>query len=295
MNLKSAMQSLIQTIRTRTQPPARRRKLATALNVAGCLETLEVRRLLSATVVEDQRTNNTMGTATNIGDVRNNRHQTNGSVGGSDPVDFYRFQPQTNGFALTGNISTVIELKGHSRDLDVYVYNAAGRQIASSTRSGTTFESLKLNLAQGSTYFIKVVPYGSGSVSSYQLDVSTENSNDTLTQATNLGSVRSTTSTTRGTVGSAADPVDYYRFSPTINGFALTGRIQTTIRLSGMSRDVDVYVLDSSGREIGRSNRSGTADESLTLTVSQGSEYFIKVVPYGSSTMNSDYRLTIST
>jgi hypothetical protein len=290
--LRQTVHDLVQQAFGRSS--TRRRRGATMC--VDSTETLEVRRVMSATTAEDPRTNNTLGTATNLGEVRNDRRGVNGSVGSAtDPVDFYRFQAQTNGLALTGRVSTVVEVSGANRNLDLFVYDGSGREIARSTRGGNAFESLSLSLAQGSTYFVKVVPIGSGRSTTYHLDVSTEGGNDTLTQATNLGTVRATTRSMNGSIGTGGDPVDYYKFSPNINGFALTGKIPVTIELSGMSRDLDIIVLDSNGQEVGRGVRGGTASERLTLSLSQGSQYFIKVVPGTSGNQLSNYRLTVRT
>jgi hypothetical protein len=96
-----------------------------------------------------------------------------------------------------------------------------------------------------------------------------------------------------GSIGTGGDPVDQYKFSPNIIGFALTGRIPVTIELSGMSRDLDIIALDSNGQEVGRGIRDGTVSERLPLSLSQGRQYFIKVVPGTSGNQLSNYRLSV--
>ncbi|MCM2375107.1 PPC domain-containing protein [Aporhodopirellula aestuarii] len=115
-------------------------------------------------------TNNTMSTAVSMGVAKGSVLTQNGSVGGSDPVDYFKFT--TGSQRTSGSVRTTIELSGLRQDLDIFVYNSQGTQIASGRRGGTQSESVTVNLNQNQTYFVKVSPYNSA-VSTYTLKVST--------------------------------------------------------------------------------------------------------------------------
>jgi hypothetical protein len=95
----------------------------------------------------------------------------------------------------------------------------------------------------------------------------------------------STSATRNGSIG-GADPVDWFSFQVANSG-------ATTIRLAGMSRDVDIHILDSSGRILQRGENSGTSSENLTVNLQAGQNYFIRVYPDGSGPV-SNYQLTIN-
>ncbi len=235
--------------------------------------------------------NDFMSGATNLGTIREKTVVRNGRVGGSDPVDYFKFVPQINGFSLTGKVRTSIQLAKLSADLDIRVLDSSGRIVAQSTRGGTSAENLEVDLNQGQTYFVRVAPYGSVQ-SSYELTVATGSHNDTLTRASSFGTVRDQTKIKNGRVG-GSDKVDYFKFIPQINGFSLTGKINTTIHLSNLIADLDIHVLDSNGNIISRGTRGGTRSENLTLSLNQGGTYYVKVLPYNGAV--SSYRLSIAT
>ena len=221
-------------------------------------------------------TNDTMAGATNIGTVVQSVVRT-GSVGGTDPVDFYSFRVASSG-------TSTIQLSGLSRDIDVYVLDSAGNQLARGANGGSAAENVSVFLNVGRDYFLKVVPFGSGAVSNYRLQVNVP-FNDTMATADNLGTISSSV-IQNGSVG-GADAVDYFRFS-------VSATRPTRVQLSGLTRDVDVYVLDSAGNTIASGTQSGTTSEDFLVNLTAGRTYYLRVVPFGTSAIVSNYQLRLS-
>ncbi|WKS95224.1 M4 family metallopeptidase [Riemerella columbina] len=79
--------------------------------------------------------------------------------------------------------------------------------------------------------------------------------------------------------------VDYYKVS-----FSSGGTL--TVKLTGLTHDVDLALYNSSGYRVVSSQKSGTADEKLYYRASAGT-YYIKVYPYSGSNPNACYTLRI--
>lgn len=107
--------------------------------------------------------------------------------------------------------------------------------------------------------------------------------NDSLSDASNLGSITGT-KTQSSSVGGTNDPRDYYRFT------AQRGKLE--IRLSGLSADLDFELLNGGGGRIGSAaERSGTQTETKNYTLAGGT-YYVKVYP-GTSSARSNYSLRL--
>lgn len=194
----------------------------------------------------------------------------NGYVGGTDRVDYYRFE-------LTQTAEVDLALAGLQQDIDLYLLDATGGQLARSIRPGNQSEVLGRTLAAGE-YFIKVVPFGSNA-GSYRLTLEAlpagrppaGDDGNTFDDARRLGSL--TTPTTLEESVGGEDPADYYRFR-------LDADAEVDIRLTGLGADVDLYLFGSDRRELARSWNGGSRDESLHLSLDAG-EYVVLVKPWG--------------
>lgn len=113
----------------------------------------------------DAESNNSMSQANFIKQFGRGSHSNTfyGSTGsGADTQDWFKIR-------VDGATSGSITLSGMTRDLDLELYNSSGTRIASSTRSGTATDAINLNNLGAGDYFVRVVPYGSGSGSAYAL------------------------------------------------------------------------------------------------------------------------------
>ncbi len=219
--------------------------------------------------------NDTRGTAQNLGTL-NNVRTINGHVGTGDDNDFFRFN-------LSGTRSFNLSLTGMSADADVRLLNSSGQTIQSSTRAGSSSESISRTLNAG-TYYAQVYRYRSASTR-YSLRLSEtpqDSAGNTRGAARNLGTL-SGTRNFQDFVGTS-DRNDYYRFS-------IDRRSDFDLSMTGLSADADVQLLDSDGQLIRSSLRSGSSSESITQLLDVG-DYFVRVYPY---TGNTNYTLNLDT
>lgn len=79
--------------------------------------------------------------------------------------------------------------------------------------------------------------------------------------------------------------LDYYKVK-----FSSSGSL--TIKLSGLTHDVDLALYNDSGYRVASSQKSGTSDEKIHYYASSGT-YYIKVYPYSGSNPNACYQLRL--
>jgi len=101
----------------------------------------------------------TIGTAYDLGSL-GSKQTLGGFVGGSDPSDLMKF-------TIDSSSTVTLGLSGLRADIDLYLYNSQGTQLAKSINSNMTYESISATLGAG-TYYVLVTPWRSAQ-SSYQL------------------------------------------------------------------------------------------------------------------------------
>jgi hypothetical protein len=104
-----------------------------------------------------------------------------------------------------------------------------------------------------------------------------DNAGNTLATARAVGTLTATQSFSDW-VGSA-DIDDYYSFN-------VTTLSNVNLNLTGLSADVDLYLLNSSGTVISSSEAGGTTSESITRQLSAGT-YYARVNRYSDDTTYS--------
>ncbi|MBD2464594.1 PPC domain-containing protein [Oscillatoria sp. FACHB-1407] len=104
--------------------------------------------------------------------------------------------------------------------------------------------------------------------------MSASNADNTLAKANNLGALRANRAV-RSYVG-RQDVVDVYKFQ-------LGSRGSLNIALSGLRADADLQLLNSRGREIVRSRRTGSLSESIRRVLNAGT-YYVKVLRVSGNT-----------
>ena len=226
--------------------------------------------------------NNTIATAETI-NLTNNSAVLIGSVGyGGDSDDYFVFSPTSSG-------TMTISLSGLSADIDLRLLSSSGTQLRSSIASGSSNETISYFVSSGSTYYVRVDPYYSAA-SNYVLsfsmgNTSTPTNNNTRSTADLLVFDSSGQATINGTVGYGSDSADYFTFTATASG-------TLDVTLTGLTADIDLRLLSSSGSTLRSSIRSGSNDESVSYEVVEGSTYYIYVDPYYSAA--SSYSLSVS-
>ncbi|WP_427162743.1 pre-peptidase C-terminal domain-containing protein [Aliinostoc sp. HNIBRCY26] len=243
---------------------------------------------LAADIVQESgRSDNSVSTAFDIGTFNsNNSYSTTDFIGNTgasgatqDSNDYYKF-------TLTKSGSVNIGLSGLGANLDLNLRNASG-VIQSSSQSGTTPESIVRSLAIG-TYYIQVLPGGSGNFSNYNLDFSFTADPDDLAGNT-LGTARdintlTATPTNFSDFVNSGDNLDYYRFD-----LATTALVDFS--LTPATANADLQLLNGSGNGIQTSNQSGTAVDSIRRSLTAGTYYLLVTPGTGAAT---NYTLTAS-
>ncbi|MCG6133607.1 MAG: pre-peptidase C-terminal domain-containing protein [Nostoc sp. LLA-1] len=194
------------------------------------------------------------------------------SVSGSDLVDIYKFTLSSSSIVNLG-------LDDLTSNADLRLLNSSGTTLYSSAQSGTTPESLRLNLADG-TYYARVALGSGGTNTFYNLSLSAEavqesgRSDNTISNAFDIGvfdnnNLNYSTTDFVGNAGAVTDTTDYYKFTLASNG-------SVYITLDNLSANADLRLSNSFGNIIQTSNQLGTASETITGDLASGT-YYIQV------------------
>lgn len=199
---------------------------------------------------------------------------------GSDNDDLFAVTPETDG-------TLSIALSDLEDDLTLHMYDSDGARIVRSQTAGLNDETLQLDLTGGETYYIGVTPATGGQETAYSLTVNFEDTGpepgstfDTALEIDPGAGVE-----TSGRVGFGSDSDDLFVFTASQSG-------NVTMGLSGLSADIDLHVYNPNGTRIASSRNSGTQNESLTLQVQSGQQYYVGVTP--NTSQGSDYDLSMS-
>ncbi|MFP6730555.1 MAG: M10 family metallopeptidase C-terminal domain-containing protein [Alphaproteobacteria bacterium] len=194
-----------------------------------------------------------------------------------DPDDFYTFTAASSG-TLTASLT------GLAQDIDLYFVNSGGTLVGQSNLPGTSAESLSYDVTAGSTYFFNIHPYLDAQ-SSYTLTASIAASTSSDASDTLLGAAWFALPTSlTGSVGFSGDVSDFFQIRPDSDG-------ELHVTLTGLSQDIDLFVLDSVGGFLASSLFAGASSEEIFLNVTAGSTYYVNVDPFLSA--QSEYALTI--
>ncbi|NBD32892.1 MAG: S8 family serine peptidase [Cyanobacteria bacterium] len=168
------------------------------------------------------------------------------------------------------------------------LYDEAGNFIA---YDDDTIDSLDATLSftatSSNTFYLSAGSFADVYTGSYQLSAelvspppgTVSEPGETLNAAFDLGTLGSDeTLQTSNRVG-LADPLDIYRFT-------LDASLSLEVRLSNLSSDIDLVLLDNQGDLINFSRNGQTQNEFITETLDTG-DYYLAVYPYsGSSYFN---------
>jgi len=204
----------------------------------------------------------------------------NSYIASASDVDYYKFTTTQSG-TITVNLTSL------PKDYDLYLYNASGTQIGKSSNGSTTAEKITYTGAAG-TYYAKVVGY-SGAYSTatkYALKVDfggtptdTYEPNDTTAQAYGIAS-----GTTYNSFVYSSTDVDYYKFT-------VASAKTITINLTNLPKDYDLYLYNSAGTLVAKSENGSTTSEAISYSAAAGT-YYVKVVGYsGAYSTTAQYAL----
>ena len=223
---------------------------------------------------------NTVGTYSKPGDIGS------GAADRRNELDQYSF-------SLDEKTDVVINLDDLTADANIRLKNSKGVMLRDSTESGDSSEEISENLDPGD-YVLEVYPFG-GAKANYNLTMSTAGGGTDddspaslatdMTNILNTDKLYSTKDDIGSSIGSTSrDEKDYYSFT-------LTGEEAVSIKLSGLSGNANVELLDSAESIIRGSKNAGKTAESISETLEAG-KYYVLVTPQGSD--RTDYDLSVS-
>jgi Zn-dependent metalloprotease len=195
----------------------------------------------------------------------------NSYLASSTDVDYYKLTTSASG---TVNV-TLSNLAG---DYDLYLVNSSGTTLAKSENGSTTSETINYNASAAGTYYVKVVGYNGAysTTKAYAMKLtftagSTSGDlyepNDTTTQAYGISSGVSYSSY----IYTSTD-IDYYKFT-------VSTAKSINISLTTLPKDYDLYLYNSAGTLVAKSENGSTTSESITYSAAAGT-YYVKVVGY---------------
>ena len=209
-----------------------------------------------------------LGDLTNVTAFRSRSGTVNRT---SNDDDYRRFT-----FSRTRGMSIV--LNNLSANADLYVENAWGRTIYRSALTGSRSDVIYPTLRAG-TYYIRVDAFDGGTIR-YRLSYTTFEQTE-VGDLTNQFGLR----WYQGTVNTANDELDGFRFR-------LTRARTISLQLTNLSANANLRLIDSSGKQIAASVRTGTARDSITRTLNAGT-YLVTVDAVDRGTIR--YRLFFGT
>jgi hypothetical protein len=205
------------------------------------------------------------------------------NVGPSDRNDYYKF-------AITSTLTIAAKLSNLTDNVDLMLLNSSGTRLAYSKHTGTSVERFTKTLKAG-TYYIRVLSSGTTSTPyRLRIDVTTpvtkvQSLPPLIASAPYLGSFAAGTVKTITDSVSATSSDDYFRF-------ALGSAQHLYLKLSNLSANANLELLDSAGKVIRSSARSGTNDEPVQIDLASGTYYAHVLLAQASST---GYRLRFAT
>lgn len=209
----------------------------------------------------------------------------NSYISTSTDVDYYKLTTTEAG-------TIALSLSNLAGDYDLYLLNSSGTQLAKSENGSTTSEAISYSASAAGTYYVKVVGYNGAmsTTKAYALaptftasgggpTLDAYEPNNTIAQAYQIVSG----TTYKALIGSSTD-VDYFKIVVTKSG-------TVSISLSTLPKDYDLYLVNSSGTVLAKSEKGGTSSESISYNASAGT-YYIKVVGYNKAySTTSQYSL----
>ena len=188
---------------------------------------------------------------------------SSGTAGGTDGDDYFSF-------SVNQSTPMRFELQNLSGDADLLLLDASGAEIARSELGGTESEFLSRSLGAGD-YYVRVDARDSDTID-YDLRYSRE---------FELGDLTSQESPETHSDDVSQTVNDNFRFS-------LAWPTEMHFELKNLTADADLFLLDSSGIELGRSELGGTESDTIVRLLHPGT-YYVRVDGYDTGTI--DYNL----
>lgn len=202
-------------------------------------------------------------------------------IGPADRNDYFTF--------TTSSVMKIdAKLYNLTDNADLMLLNSAGTRLAYAKHTGTTIERFTVSLQPG-TYYLRALSAGTIETP-YRLRVEAIAVTPPTSTPTGLSTAKNLGAIAAGGVKSLNDSVatgntsDFFKFT-------ISASRAMSLKLTGLSQNANLELLDSKGKAIKSSARAGTSDESIASTLVTGT-YYAKVTFAGTSTAN--YRLRVA-
>jgi len=212
-----------------------------------------------------------------------------GKIGKAGDVDYWKIKAAGN-----GRLKVWLGGMAKGKNYDLHVYDAEGQEIGRSTHERELDERIELSTEKSGWYYIKVSGRGSDHDKTYYYRLKAEyfpggieikpdayEPNNRLEEATVLEPGKEY----KGSIHARND-ADFYRYQIHLSStmqFHLTGLPQGV--------DLDLYLLNSKGAVLAKSELTGNRSEQLTYNGDPG-VYYVKVASSSrSATIDHQYRL----
>lgn len=203
------------------------------------------------------------------------------NIGPADRNDYIKFN-------TTSVLKIDAKLYNLTDNADLMLLNSAGTRLAYAKHTGTTIERFTVTLQPG-TYYLRALSTGDANTA-YRLRLEALAVAPPTSTPSGINSAKDLGTIGAGGVKSITDSVatgntsDFFKFT-------IGASRAMSLKLTGLSQNANLELLDSQGKAIKSSARSGTSDESIASTLVSGT-YYAKVTFAGTSTAN--YRLRVA-
>ena len=227
---------------------------------------------------------------------------------GCNSLDYSAAPEYVYAFTAASDGEYAIDLTGLTADVDLFLLDATGGEcdpslcLDDSISGGAGDEQILFTATAGAAYYI-VVDGFAGNTSDYDLTVTCNFCGtddlvedtvtcDFTTVSGNNGTGSSDVDSWTGcTTGNNTGPELFYEFSPEVSG-------DYTFELTGLSADIDLFVVEAAANGncdteacLDDSRAGGSNDESIALTLSNDTTYYIVVDGFAGNT--SDFTLEV--
>lgn len=223
----------------------------------------EVRYALKVGFEVKDRAGNTAREAADLGKIDGQNVELTDYVGPGDKFDVYKF--------TTGRVDTIsARLLDLTADVNMELLGADEQVLKTSTNPRTLAELIDHANAAAGTYYLRVYSKDD-QPGIYRVLLSLgviDTAGNTRSAARDLGTITSDVVSIEEHL-SETDKIDFFKLR-------VTGESSLTVQVARQTSDIDVFVYNDAGKEIGRSRKAGTQAEKIELGVSEG-VYFIEV------------------
>jgi predicted RNA-binding protein with TRAM domain len=166
----------------------------------------------------------------------------------------------------------------------VQVYNSSGATVGDRTRLYRDALSISRTLTEGQEYYVRITPYSSSYSGTYQITFNTSASAPPILLPSDVTML---TVNTWANGDIALNGEQWFKFTATASAQHIHVSFGTLTALN-------VQMYDSSGTTVGSTTELFSHKKFISLTLTIGQEYYVRVTPYSSS-YSGTYQIMFST